>query len=69
LDDACLKISGLNFDNIELGQLVNKLTVYEHDFNGTSEKTKHKFFGVMGCNGTAELQFTTPVYLWILENM
>jgi hypothetical protein len=69
VQDACLKISNLTFDGIELGQLVNELTVYEHNFNGTGELTKHKFFGTMGCNGTVELKFTTPIYLWFLENM
>jgi len=69
LHDACLKITGLTFDTIELGQIVNELTVYEHDFNGTQQLSKHKFFGTMGCNGTVELKFSTPIYLWLLENM
>jgi hypothetical protein len=69
LEDACLEITGLTFDDIELGQLVNDLTVYEHDFNGTAEKGQHKFFGTMGCNGTVTLKFSTPIYLWLLEHM
>ena len=69
LDDACLEISELSFDNINLGQLVNDLTVYEHDFNGTSTIIEDRFYGTMGCNGTVELRFTTPIYLWLLENM
>ena len=69
LHDACLNISGLTFNDIELGQLVNQLAVYEHDFNGASDKTSEKFFGTLGCNGTVELKFTTPIYLWLLENM
>jgi hypothetical protein len=69
LKDACLTVSNLSFDDIELGQMVNELAVYEHDFNGTAEKNKHKFFGTMGCNGTVTLKFTTPIYLWLLENM
>jgi hypothetical protein len=69
LHDACLEIAKLTFDDIELGQIVNELTVYEHDFNGTQQLSKHKFFGTMGCNGTVTLKFSTPVYLWLLENM
>jgi hypothetical protein len=69
LDDTCLEISELSFDDIRLGHLVNDLSVYEHDFNGTSEKGQHKFFGTMGCNGTVKLKFTTPIYIWLLENM
>ena len=69
LNDACLEISALEFDKIDLGPIINELTVYEHDFNGTKESIKDKFFGIMGCNGTVELKFFTPVYLWLLKNM
>ena len=69
VQDACLQISNVVFDGIELGHMVNKLTVYQHDFNGTGELVKENFFGTMGCNGSAELKFTTPIYLWFLENL
>ena len=69
LHDACLTISQLKFDNIPLQNLVNELSVYNHDFNGTQAPTTAKFFGTMGCNGTVELKFSTPIYLWLLENL
>jgi len=46
-----------------------KLAQYQHDFNGTGNPTIDKFYGEMGCNGTVSLKFTTPIYLWLLENM
>jgi hypothetical protein len=67
--DARITISNLKFDQIELGQIVTRQAVYTHNFNGTQEETKEKFYGEMGCNGTVALTFTTPVYLWLLENM
>lgn len=69
LQDSCLTISNLLFDDIELEQIINNLSVYQHDFNGTQALTTDKFFGTMGCNGTVELKFSTPIYLWLLENM
>jgi hypothetical protein len=69
LQDSCLTISNLLFDGIELEQIVNNLSVYQHDFNGTQALTTDKFFGTMGCNGTVSLEFKTPIYLWLLENM
>jgi len=69
VSDAVLEISNLAFDDIPLGQIVNEKTSYTHNFNGTGTTSQHDFFGVMGCNGTVELKFTTPVYLWLLENM
>jgi hypothetical protein len=67
--DSVLEIRDLLFDGIPLGQIINEKTVYTHDFNGHGVVAQHQFFGVMGCNGTAELRFTTPVYLWLLEHM
>jgi hypothetical protein len=43
---------------------------YHHDCNGTAQQViLDKFYREMGCNGTVSLKFTTPVYLWLLENM
>jgi hypothetical protein len=69
IQDARLIISDLTFDGIKLGNIVAEKAVYEHDFNGTTEKSLHEFFGEIGCNGTISLKFTTPVYMWMLENM
>ena len=69
LHDSCLIISQLKFNNIELGQLIAELAKYNHDFNGTQHMITEQFFGVMGCNGTVILKFSTPIYLWMLENI
>jgi hypothetical protein len=69
LSDCRICIEKLSFDEIELGQIFIDRAVYEHDFNGTAAPTKDQFFGEMGCNGTVTLEFTTPIYLWLLENM
>ena len=67
--DARLIISNLTFDEIALNQLFVDQAVYTHDFNGTQSRIQTKFYGEMGCNGTVQLDFTTPVYLWLLEHM
>ena len=69
ISDATLTISDLAFDEIKLGHMVTKLATYVHNFNGTKELIQDKFYGEMGCNGTVSLKFTTPIYLWLLENM
>jgi hypothetical protein len=69
IKDATLVISNLAFDEIKLGPIVGDVAVYEHDFNGTGAVTQSKFYSEMGCNGTVSLNFFTPVYLWLLENM
>ena len=69
LKDACLTIQDVVFEGIELGHMFIEQAVYTHDFNGTQAEIADKFFDVMGCNGTVSLKFTTPIYLWLLENM
>jgi len=67
--DASLTITNVAFEEIGLDHVVTKQAVYTHDFNGTQTEIKDTFFGIMGCNGTVSLRFTTPVYIWLLEHL
>jgi hypothetical protein len=67
--DAVIKITDISFDQVPIGEIVFDQASYSHNFNGNGPDTQENFFGVMGCNGTVKLKFTTPVYLWFLENM
>jgi hypothetical protein len=69
VSDARISVSNIEFDGIALNQLVPALAEYQHNFNGTGELTIDKFYGELGCNGTVTLKFTTPIYIWMLENM
>jgi hypothetical protein len=69
LHDTRLIIKDVKFDDIELGQVFIEKSSYCHDFNGTAAPVEQKFYGEMGCNGTVSLKFTTPIYLWLLENL
>lgn len=69
IKDACLTISDVNFDEIQLGHTFIEQSAYTHDFNGTQAEVTDKFYGAMGCNGIVSLKFTTPIYLWLLEKM
>lgn len=69
LDDACLIISDLTFDEINLGQVFVDQAKYTHSFNSNGPETTESFYGTMGCNGIVTLDFSSPVYLWLLENM
>ena len=69
VSDAVLTVDNLAFDEIQLGHMTTELAVYTHDFNGTDQPSQHKFYSEMGCTGTVSLQFSTPVYMWLLEHM
>jgi hypothetical protein len=67
--DAMLSITNITMDEINIDYVFHKLATYQHDFNGTGPSGSHAFFKYMGCNGTVEFEFSTPCYLWLLENM
>lgn len=67
--DELITISAVSVDEIELGHLFTEKAVYQHNFNGTQPMTDDQFFGAMGCNGVVRFEFSSPFYLWLLENM
>ena len=69
VSDSVLEIKNFTIDDIDIDQLVREQAVYCHDFNGTGINTTNPFYNNVGCNGTVTLEFSTPAYLWLLENM
>jgi hypothetical protein len=69
VSDARLVIRNVTFDQIRLDQILVDQAIYSHDHNGSGVIVQEKFYGEMGCNGTVSLQFTTPMYVWLLQNM
>jgi ribosomal protein L21E len=69
ITDAMLQFTNIELDEINIDAMIQSLAVYTHDFNGTGGQVHEQFYLAMGCNGTASLKFTTPVYLWLLETM
>lgn len=68
IQDSCVKISEFKLNDIELDYAFYENCVYTHDLNGTGSIMQEKFFGTLGCNGTVTFSFSSPVYLWLLEN-
>jgi len=69
VEDSMISISNTKLDDIDLGHLFFEKSKYYHAFNTDAEPVVNAFYGDMGCNGTVEFKFTSPVYLWLLENM
>lgn len=67
--DATLQISNVVIDDLDVNQLFLEKCVYTHNFNDTQPEIEDTFHGVAGCNGTISFKFSTPIYLWLLENM
>ena len=69
IDDIDISSILTNFPNALYQDVPTHIIQYYHDFNGTQPAVLDTFHGMMGCNGTVSMKFTTPVYLWLLENM
>lgn len=69
VEDLLLTIRNMCFDEINVDQILYEKSLYLHDYNGTGQDTQEEFYGDMGCNGSVKFCFTTPIYLWLLENM
>jgi hypothetical protein len=69
LQDRVIEISDVAFDDIALGHMFIEQSQYYHNNNDSTDPVVEAFYGAMGCNGRVELKFTTPIYLWLLENM
>lgn len=69
LSDEHLLVENIRFDDINVDHMFIELSKYRHDTNGTQDLTDHPFCGYLGCNGIVTLDFSTPFYIWLLENM
>ena len=67
--DVTITVSNFDIDGIDIAQIFNEKCVYTHNFNGTQAEIQDTFHGIAGCNGTISFRFSTPIYLWLLENM
>lgn len=70
INDHVLEINDMTLEGVALDQIFYSKNQYYHSFNDTSKDLiEDKFYGIMGCNGRVEFKFTSPVYLWFLDNI
>lgn len=70
IEDATLTIDSIHIDDIDISSMVIAHADYYHDYNGTKSCiVRDKFYGIMGCNGTVYIDFSVPIYTWLLENL
>lgn len=69
IKDALLEFKTFELMGIDIDIVMCKTAKYRHNHNGHSDDVEQNFAMSMGCNGTVEFEFTTPVYMWLLENL
>jgi hypothetical protein len=67
--DSSIGIENFVIDHVSLEHTFYEQCRYNHDFNGSQESIDDDFFGIIGCNGTVSLKFTSPVYRWLVDTM
>jgi hypothetical protein len=62
--DQILNIDSITFDEIDIGYLKHTSSTYYPNNLETINNCVN-----LGWNGRWELEFTTPIYIWLLENI
>lgn len=61
-------INKIVFDEINVtDEFCQGQGTYMHNNNGNSDTINDEFYGFIGCNGTVNLMFNTPLHIWMLE--
>jgi len=71
IKDQLLNINNISFDEIDIGYLSHRLSKYYPDQNVYNQAVPLLVNNCvnLGYNGRWELEFTTPIYIWLLENI
>jgi hypothetical protein len=70
-DSSQISIVNITLDGMSIDCALTRndnIIKYTHDNNGYSDEVVVGFVDVMAFNGTIEMEFKTPLYLWVLEN-
>jgi hypothetical protein len=68
IEDVLAEVYDVKINEIEIEQVFYKQSLYFHDSNGYSKPMVGQFFRQLGCNGTVKFEFSTPGYVWLMEN-
>jgi hypothetical protein len=70
ISDVYFQIKRLEFEQLDFYDFFCQgYKGYTHSFNSTQPEFLDEFYGIMGCNGKVEFEFTTPFYLWLSNNI
>jgi hypothetical protein len=69
IQDPVITIQNFEIDGIECDNVIHQIAQYHHDFNGTADATVQPFYGIMGCVGRVKVEFSTPIFVWLLEHI
>jgi hypothetical protein len=70
ISDVYVNIDKLEFEELDMKEIycLGK-PCYTHSFNSTQPEFLDEFYGIVGCNGTVKIEFSTPIHLWLLDHI
>jgi hypothetical protein len=68
IEDVFAEVYDVKINEIEIGQVFYGQSLYFHDNNSYSKPVIGQFFRQLGCNGIVKFEFSTPGYVWLMEN-
>jgi hypothetical protein len=67
-DDVFIVIDRLEFEELDMREIFCQGQLcYTHSFNQNQPAILDEFYGLIGCNGTVDIKFFTPIFLWLNE--
>jgi hypothetical protein len=69
--DVFFIINRLEFEELDMKEFfcLGRRSRHRHSFNSTQPEFDDEFYGEIGCNGTVFMPFSTPIYMWLSENL
>lgn len=68
IDDVYIVIDRLEFEELDMREIFCQgQPCYTHSFNQDQPAILDEFYGFIGCNGTVDIKFSTPIFLWLNE--
>ena len=69
--DIFFIINRLEFEEIDMKEVfcLGQRSRHRHSFNSVQPEFDDEFYGEIGCNGTVFMPFSTPIYLWLANNL
>lgn len=66
VDDVWFSVDRLEFEDLDMREIFCQgCKCYTHSFNQNQPSFVDEFYGYIGCNGTIEIKFSTPIFLWL----
>ena len=68
--DSLIEVTVLELEDIDVMTPLRETSTYVHSYNNPDlEPVSDEFNFAMGCNGTVTMKFSTPAFIWLLENI